>query len=438
MMEKLLEMAKKVSDQAEIYSQEHMNNAVSFQNAKLHEIESSFQSGLSLRIIKNGKLGFAYTRNLINRQELIDNALLSLKGGVEAGFTFPSTKGLPALDACDHSLEKLTSTQMAEEGQRVCEDLKAKTGAEIMLSNYNHMEKTRVLNTAGTDVTGENSYYILFAVAVFSGSGSGLYRTFKLKNYKGVPDTFIAGLADLFNPAKKDAQVKSGRMKVLFMPNSLHTLGWRVQSGFSARNIYEKTSPIASKRNQKIFSENLTIYDDPLDTAHPGAQAFDDEGVACRRHILVENGVLKDFYYDLNYAAKLNAQSTGHGYKTAMMGGDTLTLKPTPALIHMRIKPGNKSFVDLVKSIDRGIIVEGAMGAHSGNIPNGDYSIGVMPGLYVENGEIVGRVKDTMVAGNIYETLANVIDIGDTLSPAQGGAWIPPVLCDNVSVSSKG
>lgn len=47
----------------------------------------------------------------------------------------------------------------------------------------------------------------------------------------------------------------------------------------------------------------------------------------------------------------------------------------------------------------------GALGAHSGNIPNGDFSIGLSPGLYVENGEIVGHVKDSMVAGNIYEVM---------------------------------
>ena len=81
-MEKLLEMAKKLSDQAEVYSRESTYNSVSFQDSKLHDLDSVFQSGVSLRIIKDGKLGFAYTRNLIDRQELLDNALTSLKESV--------------------------------------------------------------------------------------------------------------------------------------------------------------------------------------------------------------------------------------------------------------------------------------------------------------------------------------------------------------------
>ena len=436
-MEKLLEMAKKVSDQAEVFSQEYADNAVSFQNGGLHQIDSSFQCGLSLRIIKDGKQGFAYTRNLINRQELLDNALVSLKGGVDAGFDFPLTESAPKLDNCDHNLSKLTSGQMVEEGQRVSDILASKTDSEILLTNYRHIDKTRLINTAGTDLAGESSHYIIYMVAVFPGSGSGVFRIFKEKSYKVLPDSNIEEIANLFNLSKKDVKLKSGRIKALFMPNSIYTLGWRIQSGFNSKSIFEKTSPVADKQGQRIFSENLTIYDNPLDTEHPGAQAFDDEGVACRRHTLIEKGVLQNFYYDLNYAAKLKTESTGHGFRTSMMGGDTITLKPIPSLTHLRIEPGTKSINELIKSIDRGIVIEGAMGAHSGNIPNGDYSIGVMPGFYIENGEIIGRVKDTMVAGNIYQTLKNVVDIGDTLYPSQGGGWVPPLVCDDVSVSAK-
>ena len=436
-MEKLLEMAQKVSDKAEIFSLEHSSNSVSYQNARLHEIESSFQSGLSLRIIKDGGQGFAYTRNLIDRQGLLANALVSLKGGVGADFDFPLTQNIPALDTFDSSLESLTSGQMADEGRRVCDILKARTGTEILLTNVRHIENTRILNTAGTDLSSKSSYYVIYAVAVFPGSGSGVYRIFRNKIFTPIPDFYLNEIAGQYNLCQKQVQLKTGRMKALFMPNSMLAFTWRILSGTNSRSLYEKTSPLTAKSGEKIFSDKLTIYDDPLDTKFPGGQAFDDEGIACRPLTIVEKGVLKNFYYDLNYAGKLKAESTGHGYKTSQWGGDAITLKPIPAMRHLRIKPGGKSLEELVKSIDRGIIIEGAMGAHSGNIPNGDYSIGVLPGLYVENGEILGRVKDTMVAGNIYETLKNVADVGDMLYPSSGNSWLPAMLCNDVSVSSK-
>ena len=86
--------------------------------------------------------------------------------------------------------------------------------------------------------------------------------------------------------------------------------------------------------------------------------------------------------------------------------------------------------------MNRGVVIAGVMGAHSGNILNGDYSVGLSPGLYVERGEIVGRVKDAMVAGNIFDTLKNVIALEDTAHPGYGGVF-PAALFDNVSVATK-
>lgn len=88
-MERLMEMAKKVTDGAEIYALDETGDGVGFENGRLKEIESKSQSGVSLRIIRNGNLGFAYTKNLINPEEFLQNALDSLKGKVKAPFEFP-------------------------------------------------------------------------------------------------------------------------------------------------------------------------------------------------------------------------------------------------------------------------------------------------------------------------------------------------------------
>jgi PmbA protein len=436
-MERLLEMAKKVCEKAEIYSVEYTSNTVSFENAKLQDIDSKFQSGLSLRIIKDGKLGFAYTRNLINREELVQNALDSLKGGVEANYDFPLTRKLPKLDKYDSSLESLSSRKMVEECGRVCDILKSRTDGEIEMHSFAYIDKIRIINTEGTDISEKGTVFTMFGGASYPGSGAGIFRVFRSKKYEQMPADIVDTMIDLYKLSSKVVEPKGGKMKVMFMPNSMLTLLWRLFSGTSSKSVYEKTSPVAEKVGEKIFDKKLTIYDDPLDDKYPGARGFDDEGVACKPLTLVENGVLKTFFYDLNYASKLDTESTGHGYRTTQWGGDPITLKPIPALSHMSVKPGSKSFSGLVKSMDKGVIVEYALGAHSGNIPNGDYSVAVSPGLYVEKGEIVGRVKDGMVAGNIYETLKNVVDLSDTLYPCFSGEWMPLILCDNVSVATK-
>jgi len=436
-VEQLLEMAGKVCDSAEIYSIDYADKSVFFENAKFNNADSKFQSGLSLRIIKEGKLGFAYTRNLTDRQEFLQNALDSLKGGVGAGFDFPLTKELPRLAIFDPSLENLSAEKMVQECDRVCDIFKSKTDAEIEMAASANTGKLRIMNSSGTDVSMKSSGYEIFGHIIYPGTGVGIWRALMSKGFGKMPDDLVSEMIDLYTKTSKVLEPKGGKMKVLFMPGSQITFNWRISSGISSKSVYEKVSPLAEKVGERIFHEKITIEDDPLDDEFPGARSFDDEGVACKPMTVVENGVLKSFFYDLDHAKKMNAQSTGHGYRTTRWGGDRLTLKPTPALSHMSIKPGKKSFAELVKQMDRGMIIENALGFHSGNIPNGDYSVGVNPGFYVEKGEIVGRVKDAMVAGNIYETLKNVVDVGDKLYPSSDGAWVPVILCDDVSVATK-
>jgi PmbA protein len=433
-MEKLLSMAKKACGNAEIYSLQLETNSVVYQNARLQNIDTSIQGGICLRVIKEGKIGFAYTKNLQSREELLNNAIASMKGGITVQYEFPFTKDIPKLKTYDSSLEDISSNQIVAECERICGILKSKTNGEINVASSKIIHNVRIMNTSGADISTKSTGYDSFADIIFSGTAAGIGRIFQSKTFEKMPDKMINEIIYLYNRGVKVATPKGGRMKVIFMPGSIFTLAWRILSGTSGKNVYEKISPVAGKTGEKIFSENITVYDDPVNDAYPFGRAFDDEGTKCGKFTLVEKGVLKNFYYDLNYASKLKAVPTGHGYKSAMWGGDAVTLKPMPNVARFTIAPGDKSFDEMVKSIDKGIILEGALGAHSGNIPNGDYSVGVSPALYVEKGEIVGRVKDTMLTGNIYNTLKNVSALGNEVYPSGGGDNVPPILCDDVSV----
>ena len=437
-MEKLLEMAGKAADQAEVYALDQATDSVTFQDCKLHDIETNFLSGVSLRIIRDGRLGFAYTRNLGDRQELLDNALRSLEGGVEAPYEMPAARESRTLDTFDPSVEALTGAELVDDARSICETLRPRAGGEIMAVSYTQREELRIMNSKGAEQRTRNTEGGSFCEVFYPGSGSGFGSSHKGKRLSKMPQAQLDAICDLYARGLKTVEPRGGRMKVLFMPNSMITLLWRLSSGLSGRSLHENISPVAGRLGQRLFSEKLTVVDDPLDDRYPGARAFDDEGVASAPLTLVDRGVAESFYYDLKYAQKLGTSSTGHGYRTGPWGGDPVGTKPGPALTHLFVRPGTASLEKLIGMIDRGIIVEGALGAHSGNIPNGDYSVGVSPGLYVENGEILGRVKDAMVAGNIYQTLRDVVELGDTLYPSFGGAWVPPLLCDGVSVATKG
>ena len=429
-MERLLELARKHATQADVYSLDYLDNSISFENAKLKDIDSKLQSGIALRLFKDGMVGTAYTRNLIDREGLVQNALASLKGGVEANYDLPAPTPLPHPAAYDPAIEGLTNAAVVDECARICDYVSARSQGQVNAYGGSNVARVRLLNTQGIDLRTEVSNYGAYVQISYPGTYAAVARMTSGKAFQPLPGAALDYVIDVYNRSQVEVKCPSGRMRVLFLPEALYALIWRLTEATSGRNFYEKTSPLCAKVGQPVLSTKLTLIDRSLDDSVPGARAFDDEGTPCRDLPLFEQGVLRNCYCDLYYAAKLGIPPTGNGYK------GEIQYKPHPDLNHLTLLPGDRSFAELVRLMDRGIIVAGAMGAHSGNILNGDYSIGLSPGILVEGGEIKGQVKDAMVAGNVYETMKNVIALEDMVHTGHMGRF-PAVLFDDVSVVTR-
>jgi len=426
-MEQLMAIARRSAEKAEIYSRTISTDRVTFENGQLKDIDSKLLSGLSLRIFKAGKFGIAYTQNLMDREQLVRDALVSLRGGVEADYDLPKTGTLPKLDSYDSAIGELTNQQMVDECARITAAIATRTKSQVNADAERTTLTIRLLNSEGTDLLAQFSNYTSNAAAMFPGSYASITQRQDGKKFEAFPDRMIDYVTHNYKAALNEVKPAGGRMSVLFLPAALYALVWRLREGTNAKNVYERTSRLRDQLGNKVLSEKLTIVNEPLNDQVPGARAFDDEGVPGRNLPLFQAGVLKSFYCDLWYGRKLGLPPTGNGFRA-----DTTT-NPVPALEHLTIRPGEKSFAELIGMMKKGVIVAGAMGAHSGNILHGEYSIGLAPGIYVEDGVIAGRVKDAMVAGNVYETMQNVVAIEDTVSSSYMGRF-PAVLFDDVSV----
>jgi len=437
-MKKLLELAKNKSDSVEIYSLKNEDRNLGVFNNIPKDIKYTIQSGVSLRILKDGKEGFAYTKDLKDRNRLIDNALLSLKGEVEGEYSFAEPKKLEKLDNYSKKIKNITSKELVEQATRISNKLDNKNDKELMVNLNTNIKKIRILNSNGIDYKTKISNFTIMAGLIFKGSITGIMRANIDKKFKPMPDNVLKSMKKLYNKAKKQVVNVNGKMDVLFMPNSSITYLNSILSGLNAINLYKQVSPLEDKLNKQVFSYKLTLLNDPLNDKYPKAREFDDEGVASKKLNIIKNGVFKNSYNDLNFSSKLDMKPTSTGYKTQRGSGDIITKKPSPNLKHLFIEKGNKSLKEMIASIDKGVIVEGALGAGQGNIKNGDFSIGVNPGLYVENGKIIGQLKDAMVAGNIYEVFNNIKAVGNKLHPVFPTmiGMVPAILCENVSVSS--
>ena len=429
-MEKLMQIAKKNADHVLIRNiKEEMTN-VSFENGELKNIETSIASNIALTLIKDGKIGFAYTTNLIDREQFVKNALTSLKGGADGSYGISNSGDPVKLNSYDKSIENIGTSQLVDEAKRTIDYLKTKTDGQVNLEQGMVKEEIRILNSNGVDYSQKNSSYFLYPMVLYPGSYSSVMRAFASKSLKNTDQNILDLLLNLYNSSNKQVCPPGGQMKVLFLPEAFYTIAWRMISALSSENAYYNISPIKDKIGSKIFSSMITAYDNPIDDTMPGSRSFDDEGTVTSKVMLIENGVLQSFYFDRKTAKKMGTKSTGNGYCRE------ISRLPKPDVRNFTIEAGALTLEQMIKSIDKGVIVPSVLGAHSGNIPNGDFSVGLSPGIYVENGEIVGHVNDSMVAGNIYDVLNKVIAIENEKHLASMGCF-PAVLFDNINVVMK-
>jgi len=87
--------------------------------------------------------------------------------------------------------------------------------------------------------------------------------------------------------------------------------------------------------------------------------------------------------------------------------------------------------------MELGLIVEELIGADQGNLLGGDFSGNVLLGYKVESGEVVGRIKDTMISGNIYQVLKQSLGMGNKARWVDGILRTPALCCPCLSVASK-
>jgi len=208
-------------------------------------------------------------------------------------------------------------------------------------------------------------------------------------------------------------------------------LGLPLIHGLNGKNVYRGISPMAGQEGERIFDEKLTVVDDPTLDGRPGSSSHDDEGVPRRRNVLVDEGRLTGFIYDLKTAALASAEPTGNGERG-------LFSPPSPSFSNMVVANGETSVDDIIAGMDKGLLIETPLGLGQGNVISGAFSNNLSLAFKIESGEIVGRVKDVSVAGNVYQDLARIEALSLESEWVYGGIRLPYILLTQLNVVTRG
>jgi PmbA protein len=434
-MEEILAKAKKSAQEAEVYQVLSEETQVRFEANKLKQLQTSQSTSVALRVVKDGRIGYATTTGISDAARLVNDAVETAEFGSEAKFTLPGRESYPGVEVYDPAANNVTTKDMVGLGEQMVAAITKSTPGIMCEGGVSRGVITvRLANSKGGKAEFKKSFFSLgIEGTVVTGSdmlfvGESDSSCHPISDPSKVIDTVLRQLAR----AKRQAKAATRKMPVIFTPDGIvSAFIMPLLSALNGKTVLEGASPLGQKIGKKVFDTHFSLYDDPTIDFRPASRPCDDEGVPSQRTALVENGTVKAFLYDLQTAALAGKKSTGSGNRGR--GG-----LPAPAPSALIISPGKTTFNDMLKDIKEGLVVEQLMGAEQGNLLAGDFSGNVLLGYKVENGEIVGRVKDTMVSGNVYSILKNIAAIGSEARWVSGFLQAPPFYCKGLSVSSKG
>ena len=446
-MEHLLEIlrsAQKVAEQAEVFWVCTQETPVHFEANKLKQVQTRESASIALRIFKEGKIGFSAANGPLpslhlegadNAATLLDMALETSQFGLPANFTFPSPGSYPETNILDPRVEKITIEEMIEYGSKLIDRVR-KYAPDILCD----AEVTRgtssihIINSQGGEASYTKSFFGLSLEGILIQDTDMLFVG-DSENSCRLPDkldTVADRVIKQLEMAKKKATVPAKPLPVIFTPQGVASAFLSpIMLALNGKTVLEGTSPLKDRLGKPVFDKKLSLWDDATLDYCLNSSPCDDEGVPSRRLPLIERGTVSNFLYDLQTAALASTQSTGSGRRT---GG---SLQIRPSISSLIIDEGDVSFESMVADIKEGLVVEYLIGADQGNLLGGDFGGNVLLGYKVENGNIVGRVKDTMISGNIYHALKELSGIGCESRWVGGVLRTPHLYCPRLSVAAK-
>lgn len=423
--EQLLELAMRSgAEAAEVFQSYSLSRPVFFEANRLKQLESSQSEGIALRLWREGCPGLAVAYGPVEPQSLVDRAIalsqLNQPETIELAET--SKNHYPDLG------EAVEVERLVEWGKEAISLIRE--GYPEILCNAEwecDAETTRLINSQGLDCGYTDTTLSCYASAEWV-RGDDFLSVADGQTQRGNldPASLAQQIIQRLEWSKTNIAVPSGRIPVLFTAKAADMLWGTLQAALNGKQVVERASPWSDRLGQAVTSADLTISQEP--TAGPFSCPFDDEGAPTRPITFIQDGILQLFYTDRTIGRILSSGTTGNGFRPG------LGSYPTPGLFNFVIQPGTKSLLELIAKLGTGIIVDQMLGGGAGI--SGDFSVNVDLGFWVEQGQVVGRIKDTMVAGNVYTALKNLVELGGD-ADWNGSCYTPSVIVEGLSTTGR-
>jgi len=417
-------------EEAELFQTLSESRPVVFKGNRLKSSETVLACGAGLRIIAKGRIGFATSNNPDAIASLVDRAL---RGAVTGE---PATFSLPKLQKPNRAEPKVYSEEVAmlsleakrSAGQNCIDTLLSRfPKLSIDLETGSSISTTFLHNTNGLALSTDETQYG-FGMSALSAGDDGLLWLSKGNSSSKLDIRYLNYIEECTQLLHHAAQiVPTGKPATIIMaPTVIETLSESFLMALNGKTVYKGISPLSRRLGERVTDPRFSITEEPF-LDWKGGSLHDSEGVPRSSKALIDKGVPQSFIYDLSTAGLSGNHSTGNGARS-------YASLPSPGFSNLVIAGGNQPLRKIISETRNGLWIHSVLGAGQSNMLAGDFSLNTHLAFRIENGTILGRVKDTMVSGNIYDIFNRITEI--SMEQDDSSSFISPSIAfENINVT---
>ena len=419
---------KNKCDAYEIYIDETKAIELDSLKDELNFAKEEIELGLSIRVIKDNKQGFAFTSNMNNLSETalkaIENAKLTK---MDENFAFAEVEKVSDVKKVyDTKFDNLSvdeSVKFLKDTIDVAKD----SGCEVTGAGFSASGgRTLIVNSNGVSIENEGTGFGLSLSVIMQNDGqiATAYNSQTSRFFDMNGEKLANEVCDLAKRSLDTKPVETGDYDVVLDYYAAVGLLQTFINAFDGENVRRGRSILNDKLGEEIANPALSITDNPLLEKGMYTSKCDDEGSVSQKTELIKDGKLNSFIYDIYTANCEGIKTTSNGLR-----GSYLT---TPMISPTNLEFEFSEMKDL-SEIDNGVLTTSVLGAHTANPISGDFSVEASNAFKIKNGELSEPINKAMVSGNIFEIMKSVEGLKSEIKQ-YGSYIIPKLLVHNLRV----
>jgi TldD protein len=405
-------------DFAEVFAEDRRSSNATFDDGKVEELRSGRERGAGVRVVRGETTGYAHTADLSESGlgEAAEAAAAAASSGGPGATIVPLARraNTPPHDVkvLPEGVEKARKVDLLARADASARDV----GDSVRQVSVGYADGRRRILVANSDglLTEDDQVRTRFMVNCVAVGDTGMQTGMEAPGFTVGFEYFdehapedIARIAAERALSKLNARpAPSGKVPVVLKRGAGGVLFHEACGhGLEADLVGRDASVFRGRVGEQVASPLVTLVDDGGLAREWGAYAIDDEGAPAQRNVLIQDGVLTDYMWDLVRARKEGRASTGNGRR------ETYQHLPMVRMTNTFLETGTEDPDDIIRQTPYGLYCV-ALGGGQVNTATGDFVFGITEAYMIEDGQITEPVRGAQLIGNGPETLLGVDMVG--------------------------